>query len=337
MHDVLCDINNLTLHDISIIMETTKSKIVINDEEISLYRVINQAEKDVLIEMRRLTLDDHPRMRLPGPNPVSIERKDFERIRKSEYVVSEKTDGTRYIMMCTRIYDLKICVIIDRSFAVYLLPLQYIPRVLFQGSVFDGEITVDKNGRRKFVLFDAVTVSGVSVGHLNLSERLSALMSSLKAYKMSSNDPVVLDIKRWIPLNASNVIERLNAAERQTCCDGYIFMNHTKPVTFGRDFDTFKLKPAGHHTVDFMVLDMEGSIGVFEPKTGRHTEIAKIDMRNQLFLIGTIVECKLEDGSWILVQPRFDKNQANDMLTYTKTLRNIAENVTIQDILKSTS
>jgi len=42
----------------------------------------------------------------PGCQPISIERKHFDILSKNDYVVCEKTDGTRY-MMLTFMYESK--------------------------------------------------------------------------------------------------------------------------------------------------------------------------------------------------------------------------------------
>lgn len=314
-------------------MQTSKAVVNINGRDISLHQVVGTAARDVLAEMKRLSRDDHPRLRLPGPNPVSIERKDITKLKNNGYVISEKTDGTRYILMCLRLYGLKLCVIIDRAFNVYLFSLQHIPRVLFQGTIFDGELTVDKRGLTKFILFDAVVIGGVTVSHMRLDERVVAMKRSLNAYRIHPKDIAELNFKQWIVLNDPDVVKKLSDAEDTYNCDGYVLMNYTLPVKYGRDFDFFKLKPDGKHTVDFIVLDANGAIGVYDPKTNANVKISNIDMTKQIFLIGTIVECVFVDDAWVPLHVRTDKTQANDMLTYSKTLTNIKENIRLSDIL----
>ena len=46
----------------------------------------------------------------PGPQPISIERRHFDILKNSSYLVCEKTDGVRHIMMCVMIENKKICV-----------------------------------------------------------------------------------------------------------------------------------------------------------------------------------------------------------------------------------
>ena len=143
-------------------IETAKETLVINGKQFPMHRLSGESATEIVKQMSELAMDDHKFPRLPGPNPVSIERKDFEKLKTKGYVIAEKTDGVRFIMMFTRLFGFKVCTIIDRSMAAYLVPLQAIPRVLFQGTIFDGELTVDKQGRKCFILFDAVVVSGVT-------------------------------------------------------------------------------------------------------------------------------------------------------------------------------
>ena len=82
----------------------------------------------------------------PGPQPISIERKHFELLKKNTYAVCEKTDGIRHVCMCFMFGDKKMCVLVNRALDVYLLPLN-MPRKSYEyGTTVDGELvknTVD--------------------------------------------------------------------------------------------------------------------------------------------------------------------------------------------------
>ena len=314
-------------------ISTERSSIVVNGTTIKLHKVTGKASVDVIAEMKRLSMDDHPRNRLPGPNPVSLERSEMYKL-KSGYVVAEKTDGIRFMLCCMRLYDIKLCVIIDRAMSVYLLPLQCIPRVLFQGSIFDGEVTVDKSGTPVFVFFDAVVVSGITVSQLPLDGRIIAMQRSMKSFRAHPNDPVKIMFKKWIPLDAPDVRERLAKTESTYHCDGVVLVPVADPVVYGRNFHFYKLKPEGTHTVDFVILDGRGTIGIYDPEVGKNVPVGKIDMSKKLFLVGTIVECAYENGSWHALHDRPDKLQANDLLTFKKTRANIDENIKFEEIIK---
>ena len=313
-------------------MQTQKSNVFVNGKVLSLHQLTGQSAHDALVEMKRLSLDDHKKFRLPGPNPVSIQKKDLAKLR-SGYVISPKTDGTRYILMFTRMYEYKVVMIIDRALNVYLLPLQIVPRNLYQGTLFDGELTITKSGKPTFVLFDAVVVAGVTVSHLTMGDRVIAMRRSLKSFRAHDKDPAVLAMKDWAPIESPNVKARLKVSEDVYHTDGYVMVNVNKPVTYGRDIDFFKLKPSDKHTVDFIVLDAAGTMGLFDPKVRQNVPITKYDTTKHLFLIGTIVESVFQNGVWVPVQMRTDKKEANDLLTYEKTLVNIEENISLDDVL----
>ncbi|AGE56250.1 mRNA-capping enzyme (mRNA guanylyltransferase) [Paramecium bursaria Chlorella virus NE-JV-1] len=313
-------------------IETKKAQISISGKNVELHQVLGKAEQNILEQMKNLALDEHPKFRLPAPNPVSIERADIKKLKTKKYVIAEKTDGVRFVMFCTVLDDLKICSIVDRAGSVFLLPLRRIPRVLFQGSIVDGELTVDKQGVSTFVIFDAVVVSGITISHLNLADRLVYTSRAFKEFRADPKDPAAIVFKKWILLDAIDAKERLAKAEKKFMCDGVVLMPVDSAVVYGRHFEMYKLKPSGTHTVDFIVMDARGTIGVYDYDNKQNVAICYIDMTEKLFLIGTIVECSYEHGTWKALHARIDKNQANDLLTYQKTLRNIAENISVDEL-----
>ena len=310
-------------------IETAKETIVINGNSFSLHRLVRESATEIVKQMMELGMDDHKFPRLPGHNPVSIERKDFEKLKTKRYAIAEKTDGVRFVMMFTRLFGFKVCTIIDRSMAAYLVPLKAIPRVLFQGTLFDGELTADRSGRKCFILFDAVVVSGVTVSQLDLGSRLIAMRRSLKDFKMHPNDPMELRVKTWSDLSDAKMAKtRISEAEKIYHTDGIVLVPKDDPVVYGRNFDFFKMKPQGTHTVDFVVMN-NGIIGVYDPRSKRDVSMGKI-VGN--YSVGTIVECEINNGVWSVVGVRTDKTQSNDMLTYEKTLLNIRENIQVDEL-----
>ncbi|APC25553.1 mRNA-capping enzyme (mRNA guanylyltransferase) [Only Syngen Nebraska virus 5] len=311
---------------------TERANLTINGLQIKLHKVVGESRDDILAKIKDLSMDDHKFPRLPGPNPVSIERKDFEKLKQQKYVVSEKTDGIRFIMFFTRVFGFKVCTIIDRAMSVYLLPFKNIPRVLFQGSIFDGELCVDVVEKKfAFVLFDAVVVSGITVSQMNLPSRIFAMKRSLREFKNVPEDPALLRFKEWVPLEHPTVIkDRLEKASGIYHTDGIIVMSVDEPVVYGRNFNLFKLKPSTHHTIDFIIMNGDGTIGIYDPKLQKNVSVGKLD---GYYKKGDIIECKLVNDKWHYVQGRGDKKQANDKLTYEKTLLNIKENITVSEIL----
>jgi hypothetical protein len=115
--------------------------------------------------------------------------------------------------------------------------------------------------------------------------------------------------------------------------DGVVITPEDGEVVYGRHMTMFKLKPFGGraaHTVDFLVLDDAGTLGVFD--AGTHVAVAKLASPASA-VRGSVVECALHaDGVWAAVGLRTDKKTANDMLTYRKTMLNIRENLSMNDI-----
>jgi hypothetical protein len=311
-------------------IETARETLTINGEKISMHRLVGASATEIVKQMMELGMDDHKIPRLPGPNPVSIERKDFEKLKTKKYVIAEKTDGVRFIMMFTRLFGFKVCTIIDRSMSSYLVPLKAIPRVLFQGTLFDGELTIDKQGKKCFILFDAVVVSGVTVSQLDLGSRLVAMRRGLKDFKMHPADPVELRMKAWTELGDVNAAKsKIAEASNIYHTDGVVLVPKDDPVFYGRNFDFFKMKPQGTHTVDFILMDNNGTIGIYDPRSKRDVAIGKVSCTYQA---GVVVECEIVNNAWRVVGVRTDKNQSNDMLTYEKTMLNIRENIQLHEL-----
>ena len=316
-------------------IDTSYASVLIGDKSMNLHQVNGAAKEDILKQLKELSGDHSKNMKLPGPNPVSIERKDFEKLKNMNYVIAEKTDGVRFVMFFCRVFGFKICCIVNRSLDVFLFPFRNIPRVLFQGTVYDGEICVDKStGKFVFLVFDAVMVSGVAVGQLNLYDRLKAALRSITEFKPDAEDPAELRFKGVVPLNAPMLIKQhLKQVSSIYETDGVILTPVDETVIYGRHMNMFKLKPTGKHTVDFIVLNSNGELGVFNPKTRSNVRVGQLS-HGKIPDFGTVVECSYVTGdAWRLVTIRSDKKYANDVLTFEKTLLNIRENISVDEVI----
>ncbi len=316
---------------------TTRSTIDVCGKQFRAHQVLEPARTEFSRRIRELARDDHPRFRLPGPNPVSLERAHFAKLRSAEYVVSEKTDGVRFVLTCFVHDGIKIVAIMDRAANVYLLPLRKVPRVLFQGTLIDGELAWNKKTEKfAFVAFDAVALSGVTVGHTNLYDRVIALKKAFEMYVPHPDDPASFEIKSFVPLKLSAMIEPfLREANARYDVDGVILTPTHDPVRYGRHFGLFKMKTKGRHTVDFK-CDTQGILSVYDPATSHHVAVGQL-------VVGipdeeSIVECShmgagdVDIKYWKLENVRKDKTTANDVLTYEKTMLNMRENVTLRDL-----
>lgn len=285
--------------------------------------------------MRDMANDDAPGPRYPGPNPVSLDRSHFPILRASPYYICEKTDGVRYALVCCLAADgtgavRKMCVLVDRALTAFLLPLRKVPKAMFQGTLLDGELVHNKrSGEWEYLVFDAVCVSGVPVLDSTLVGRLEAVHHALRVYRRDPADPVVLKQKPFFSARRFGEFEtHLSRVSHEYDIDGVILTPAVPAVTYGRHMQMFKVKRHADHTVDFLVAQDGMSLAVFD--RGVHKTVGHLD---RAAAPGAIVECsRVGEGVWTVVRVRTDKSTANDAFTYNKTMLNMRERLTVDDV-----
>lgn len=280
----------------------------------------------------------------PGPNPVSIDRGDFDKLRSQPYHITEKTDGMRVGMLACTYKDLDVCALFDRTMSFYLFSVEKMPRALWQGTVFDGELVYDNvSGSWVFLIFDAVVVAGVPTFSMAFSGRLAAAKKSLGFYEHQKlTDTAELRVKRFFDFSAADLPE-FDRHSRATLArygiDGIIFMPEFAHVIYGRHDYLFKLKQ--HHSLDFLVK--KGKLYIFDESTRRNKLVGVPSGPHAALAVeGAIVECTLDPGSgkkcdvWHVVTVRQDKTHSNNKYTFDKTLLNMQENLQLQEIAQAT-
>jgi len=170
----------------------------------------------------------------------------------------------------------------------------------------------------------------VTVSQLDLGSRLVAMRRGLKDFKMHPADPVELRMKAWTELDDVNAAKsKIAEASNIYHTDGVVLVPKDDPVVYGRNFDFFKMKPQGTHTVDFILMDNNGTIGIYDPRSNRDVAIGKVSCT---YPPGVVVECEIVNNMWRVVGVRTDKTQSNDILTYEKTMLNIRENIQLDEL-----
>lgn len=298
--------------------------------------------------VRDLASDDAQRYRYPGPNPVSLDTGHFARLAGEPYYVCEKTDGVRYLMVCctleapahlrARRPTINMCALVDRALNAYILPVQHLPRAVYQGSLFDGELAFNQRaGRWEYLMFDALCVSGIPVLNGTLKDRLDAVHRVLKVYAAANaaspprQDPCELRVKSFVPCTKMAEFEAmLPRLSEAYAIDGVILTPALQPIVYGRHLGMFKLKFNARHTVDFLVGRDGRALTVFE--SGNHAQVGTLAADQPSAPPGSIVECGLAGQGWYLVSERTDKSTANDMYTYQKTLLNMREKLTLDSV-----
>jgi hypothetical protein len=268
--------------------------------------------------------------KFPGPNPCSLERANFSKLRAQPYYLAEKTNGVRFILFMCRYKGLDVAAIINRAMQVFLLPCSELPTAMFQGSLVDCELAWNKINRAwQLMAFDAYVVCGVPVHRCQFSARLAALRRAMAVYRHTEVDPVEIRIKHFVPATMFGAyLDHEGVAKEEFDVDGIVLVPEHSAATVGRAWDLFKFKTK--HSVDFLVGSRGVDVCVFDPATQTHAPVGALRSATKP---GSIVECVLGvDGVWDVECVRTDKSTANDMLTYQRTLVNMREAISVGEL-----
>lgn len=267
----------------------------------------------------------------PGPQPVSVERKDFETLKNENYWVSYKSDGVRYLMVFIQVDDKSYCILIDRKMDCHLIKMTAATELFASGTVLDGEIVENRETKgSEYIVYDATIVCGKSLVREPHSVRLEAAMTVANHVKFSS---VPVKIKLFYPLRDFRDYVQDVVGTITHGIDGYIFTPENSPVCSGTHYKMFKWKEQISNTVDFHV---EYKRRRWVLKVSRGKSLMETDDRlvacGEIVKAPCIVECKYAGPkTWTPVLIREDKTHPNNYLTYTKTLLNISENIQLEE------
>jgi hypothetical protein len=306
------------------------------DNEVLKEKIFTECEKILEMKLNREFF--------PGPQPVALMIKDFETIKNNKYVVCEKSDGERYILILINIDNKPMCFLINRNNDIYFVILSF-KKEVFEGSIFDGELIKTKDNVWNYLIHDTFSYNGKNFMNSNHELRYSAIMDFItKRYTNKETD--CFNIKTKIFYNYGSEIEKtwnhiINTTENKI--DGLIFTPVNNPIKFGRDNNLFKWKEPDSHTIDFLVkkvgkkINLYGNrkktIYIFKTLTENYKNI--IDFPDINLKEGSIIEFKYDIKNDIFepYRLRLDKNQPNGEITISNTLKNIEEAIKISDII----
>jgi hypothetical protein len=246
--------------------------------------------------------------RFPGPQPISIERRHFSILQSKPYLVCEKTDGVRHMLVCFENKDgKKICALVDRAFHVTYTTLT-VPR----DTILDGELLGNV-----FHVYDAIRIKGEDLRQKSLVERLAKANAVAKF--ILRQPKLQVKVKEMYPLSQ---IHKITLGQDT---DGLIFTPVDEPVRMGTHETLFKWKPLNRITIDFLVLNGKDLHIQGGKKVGElHTSIRP-------YKPGTILECDYGKYGWTPVKERLDKTYPNNKRTFERTLVNIQENIQAEE------
>lgn len=249
----------------------------------------------------------------PAPQPVSIERQHIPVLHNNKYLVTDKTDGVRHLLVC---FGSEI-MMVNRKFE--MIPVDFsLPNWVSRGVVIDGELMTDGS----YIIYDVVMMCGKIVANLKLPRRLLAAAEFVRRV----GNPQ-LRIKKFYTMHRfddfyNNILPHVGY---QT--DGLIFVPVDEPVATGTQNTMFKWKPQSKNTIDFLVsLRSDGSYGMYIQERG-NLIFQQILNHPEYAVDNTIVECRRNGLNWEPIMVRTDKSYPNSRFTYYKTLKNIRENI----------
>lgn len=311
--------------------------------------IIEHARK-LILEMYNLP----PTMTyFPGALPVSLMRKDLSYITEMPYMVAEKTDGVRYLLLAFKDDKHSYSLLVDRGFRFYFTFVKFTTSLLIGlGTLFDGEIILEETGF-KFYAHDLVCVAGNQrVALQTYQQRMYHVKQILRWQCFPADNPaqdlILMLPKQVFPISDLTKLWNELIPELPHRCDGLIFTPNNLPHEGKKNKLLFKWKQPGDNTVDLQLgpyNPADGSYSLLTWDTSQYFEFCNITMSmdqwqsigisNPNNHLGSILECKFyfERNMWIPEHVRKDKIVPNDVTTIRKTIEAMVENLTIHELL----
>jgi len=315
-------------------------------------------------EMIRAT---HYAERNPVPQPVSLERAHFPELFHRDYMISDKSDGIRYVLFLTKVQGREMALMVDRKLTLFQIPVAA-SKCYFNGSIYDGEL-VCSHGSHVFLVFDCISCKGSYVGDQDFLSRSSLIRSAFDLEGSCAKSPeeaTSLARKGKIICGGSANgltfrpkpcfrLRQLDTLLRQIpslpyATDGLIFTPVDEPVRVGTHLSMFKYKK--RHSIDLEVsadgAEFLVGLGGAPDTAVRRTPLASLgipfrmeeslEMRLRDYP-GRILEVKIsldQEGGLALtfLCLRTDKSHPNAVATILRTLNNVKEAITTEELLE---
>lgn len=305
----------------------------------------------------------------PGANPMSIEKSDFARLSEEDYLVALKTDGVRHLLLLTTKPNSAepIAIMIDRTKRMYEIEIWANEDFFEHGSLYDGELVWEQNVL-VYIVFDVIYAKGVRCAHLSYRERIQILHNTILCVSEHHDEQSLEQmISEECKFLARNNCRNLRIMPK-TCVpkaevaklwaevelsrhrnDGLIFTKNAAGVDTGTSSAILKWKPAHSIDVTFEMVDGEWMVRANMNNSGETVllrEACEVNVRvAESKLLDAIrvrqpcvIECLLKlDGDDLVLIPereRTDKDAANTVKTIEATIRNVRENLCIEDLVR---
>jgi len=280
----------------------------------------------------------------PGPQPISIERKHMRLLKSRDYLICEKTDGTRFALVCLSVRGKKMCVMVNRAMEMYSVKI-HMPPSAYQGTILDGEYVEGKTGKFFMMIYDGVMVSNVLIKDMDLSARLASIRNLTTKIMKTMKDPFTVKLKTFYAKGSfQDLADMITSDHFGYKNDGLVFTPVQDPVRMGTHETMFKWKPRHMNTIDFLVKNRDnGGWGLYIQERGELIFASVLDAAcvpkafEHKLHNGAIAECEYKHEDWPTwwnpVGIRTDKTHPNNRRTMSRTLVNIQENIKIAEFI----
>lgn len=195
--------------------------------------------------------------KFPGAQPCSIMRQDMCMLQAEPYMVAEKTDGTRYLMLVTRAANgTPFVVLIDRSLTMRVVQVDFDAIVHDSITLFDGEMVVNEHtGKWQYLIFDLIGSGNRMRGSDNFGLRLQNA-STIVQYHMrvhEKSDPFSIYVKRFSSTLEIQALVSAVDMHQGRRSDGLILVPVNRNIKPYRNSLMFKWKKQTHHTIDCLL------------------------------------------------------------------------------------
>lgn len=227
-----------------------------------------EGARDIMSEVMHLL--NRSKAGFPGAQPVSFSRKHIDALMSKNFLVCEKSDGLRCLMLLSQLFvddgsAVERIYLITRNCEVSWVQNLHVPsergnpRPFQVGTLIDGELVRSFDGKIRYFMFDLLAHQGKVLTDRNLEKRLGYLDQLVfrpfaNFCNHAPTSAASFDFKIYMKsMSQSYRLDSVLSQKREHLSDGLIFTSVPDPYVYGTDPYIMKWKPASENSVDFAI------------------------------------------------------------------------------------
>tara|TARA_X000000950_G_scaffold285318_1_gene390930 strand:+ start:11949 stop:12956 length:1008 start_codon:yes stop_codon:yes gene_type:complete len=287
------------------------------------------------------------------PVPSSLMRRDFTFLEKNAYFVGKKHDGVRCALLLgvTATHPrITYTALINRAGTIHLVLASASspewPPELHRGTLLDCELLACTPKKGGLIVFDAFAVSGYDVRPCDIAVRMRHAKAAVEKIRQivtpqpfnsrsRSKCTIAVALKHFEQATPESVKKLWSSVDKKDePSDGVVFAPRNKALETGRMPTYFKFKPSTKHTIDllFSKETLTCSNGDHLPPNVDVDCDGLSDAGARKGIVEVAVSRRGERVGLSFVTNRDDKTNANSRFVVDRTIRNLFEGLTIDDV-----